>query len=150
VKNITVDSFQNGAMFSLWSNHVVGPGQKLILTQTNGQNFDTSDQPIQDESQRSNAQPKIHFDITDIDNNTFHFDLTDSGQILNTGGFDLGTRGGWFNTNEALGWRDVGTTGINDPGGDQAVPEPATLALLGLGLAGMAGYRWRRRQGKVS
>ena len=30
--------------------------------------------------------------------------------------------------------------------GTSSVPEPATLALLGIGIAGIAGHRWRRRK----
>jgi hypothetical protein len=37
-------------------------------------------------------------------------------------------------------------TGIQVPGGPAPVPEPGTMALLGLGLAGMAGYRRIRKR----
>jgi PEP-CTERM motif len=40
-------------------------------------------------------------------------------------------------------WLDGGTTGLSFT---TTIPEPATLTLLGIGIAGMAGYRWRRRK----
>src|SRR5262249_60222614 len=90
-----------------------------------------------------NAKAIIHFDVYNTsDVFLAHFDLTDSGQVLNTGGFDRAFDG----TNESLGWRDVGTTGIADPAGDQAAPEPTSAILLAMTLLGAAGYvRSRRR-----
>jgi hypothetical protein len=150
ISNIFVDSFENGASFALWGTHTLLPGQKLILTATSGDNFDTSDQPIHPGPDRggyaSSAKPVVHFTVDGTQNLSF----TDSGQILNTGGFDFAANQfGGFDRNESFGWRDIGTTGITDPGGDQT-PEPASLTLLGIGIAGMLAYRWRKQKPAVA
>jgi hypothetical protein len=41
---------------------------------------------------------------------------------------------------------DIGNTSFNIDSTVSAVPEPTTLLLLGFGLAGMAGYAWRRKK----
>jgi hypothetical protein len=67
---------------------------------------------------------------------------------------------GWFagydssgNCVGALSWDSnsgpVNWYGINVYGGEIALPEPATLALLGVGAAAMAMYRWRRAVGQI-
>jgi hypothetical protein len=65
-----------------------------------------------------------------------------------------------------VGWEDAGGIGkvsftqLGQPwspiidnlefGGTASVPEPTALTLLGIGLAGMAGYGWRRRKQAVA
>jgi Glycine rich protein/PEP-CTERM motif len=72
------------------------------------------------------------------------------------GGF-IGGGGGSFN----VGSNQTGTAGYEAGNGfvtitaeftagpSSAVPEPATITMLGIGIAGLAAYRWRRRQQPV-
>jgi hypothetical protein len=68
--------------------------------------------------------------------------FNDTGLILTTGGHDVAACG----LNEALGWRLIGTTGVDNPG-NQIAPEPATIGLFGTGLMGLlaAGFLRRRK-----
>src|SRR5262249_7012268 len=86
-----VDHFANQARYELWdsfigSGYMLLPGQSLIVTQTAGRDFDTSDTPIvNDPSQRNGFTPRIH--IT-VDGQALVY--VDAAQVLNTGGFDPG------------------------------------------------------------
>jgi hypothetical protein len=59
-----------------------------------------------------------------------------AGNLLEITGFEVGPGGLPADQNY--------TYTINLTGAEVAVPEPTTLLALGLGLAGLAGYRWRR------
>jgi hypothetical protein len=125
---------------NLWGTNIVVPAHySLILTQTNGENFDTSDDPIAPNGQPlpKGAPPFPKIFVTYQDQ-TSEFD--DTAHLLDTGGYDLAYNG----ANESLQWRPIGTSGIEDPGG--LVPEPSSLLLAGASSLGTLAYGWRRRR----
>lgn len=125
VSDVTVDGFTDGASYDLWGSFVVAAGKDVILAQTNGYNFDTSDQ-----GGGPNSHPQALVTIGGVQTT-----YVDSGHVLDTGGTDPGSVG----QNESYQWREIGTYG--GPG----APEPGTMALCGIGLMGLAGFVRKRR-----
>jgi hypothetical protein len=134
ISNITVDSFQNGASFSLWPTFTLAAGQAAILTATFGDNFDTSDQPIQ--CTPSGAIPQVHITVGGTPET-----LSDTGQRLNTGGTDIAicSNPTFVGPNESIGWALIGT--VAGQGNNISTPEPASLLLMGTGLLGVCALR---------
>jgi len=132
ISGMTVNGFGDGSSYSLWSTVTIAPGLSAIFTQTGSDNtqFDTSDHQG---GGPSTAIPVVTFSV---DGGT-PTALSDTAQVLNTEGTDHLAQAG---LNESHQWRDIGTFG------GQAAPEPSTFALLGLGIAGMAGYHLRKRK----
>lgn len=145
-----------GATFDLWNTggaFTIASGTDEVLTQTVSFNFDTSDFGNTFFPGNS-VQPtvKITFSLGGGASQSLTFN--DSGQVLNTGGFDLvnginGVCTGGNNganqpggCNESLQWRDIGTTGVGNPGGN--APEPASVLLLLTGAGGVLGFARRR------
>lgn len=143
-----VDGFTNNRVFQLWDSLIgagvtIHPGWGVVLTQTgyDDTEFDSSDQGSGDPSHPDASKPVVHLTLNG-DMKTF----VDSGQVLNTGGFDLANLN---NSNESLQWRLIGTTGIDNPGGNPpGVPEPGAVAVSAAGVLGMAGFAIRRRARK--
>lgn len=128
---LTVDSFGDGASFNLWNGYIgasILAGHSMIFTQTASYNFDSSD----DQGSNIFAIPRVRLNIDGISQDFF-----DTAQVLNTEGTDHLALAG---LNESHQWREIGTYG-----GQAAVPEPATIALFGLGLLGFVATR-RRQQ----
>jgi hypothetical protein len=100
-----VDGFANGARFQLWDGFIgagflLQPGQSVILAQTGGRDFDTSDQPIiANPADRTTNQPVIHMTL-----NGQQVAYVDAGQVLNTGGFDVGNA---YGISESIPWQQI-------------------------------------------
>jgi hypothetical protein len=152
--------------FSLWSfgaGLTLLPGQNAVFGSTANYNFDTSDfgvlgtfAPNNDNCSVGptaatalciNNAPIVAFTVDGI-----LTPLSDTGHVLDTGGFDLvnanpcpggnNANNQPGNCNESLQWREIGTTGIENPGG--SVPEPGTLALVAISVLGLATARRRK------
>ncbi|MEI8021267.1 MAG: PEP-CTERM sorting domain-containing protein [Schlesneria sp.] len=165
VNDVFVYGFDNGATFDLWGTPgALANNSFMILTQTstNAGQFDTSDQLRSftypdgtsgyNPSHPYTGDPKVQ--IT-INGNVETF--SDTGHILDTGGYDAATYGingsnfpynpAHFPQNESLQWREIGTTGVSNPGGNPptAVPEPSSLMLALFGTCGV-GFAVRSRR----
>jgi hypothetical protein len=138
INDLLVDKLGDGSSYHLWGSFLgagfsLAPGMSAIFAQpgTDDTAFDTSDHQGGDVLKK--AQPRVAFAIDGLPFINF-----DTAQVLNTEGDDHLAQMG---LNESHQWRDIGTFG-----GQAAVPEPASLTILGIGLVSMAGYTWRRRK----
>lgn len=149
IKGLTVDHFHGGLSYSIWNSFIgsglsLDPGKIAIFTQIGGtENFDTSDTPNLNTTPNTD-QPQIH-----LTTGTGTFTYLDSKQILNTGGIDRATLNSTNTFDESLGWRPIGTTGVEDVNGFDCqispTPEPSGLALLFTGGLPLLGFLRRRR-----
>lgn len=143
--SLTYDIWNTGGSFT------IGNGTDEVLSQTGEFNFDTSDNGGPIVQFADGFQPVITITFTDPNVNggaVQTLSLTDTGQVLNTGGFDEvnGDNGVCLNAptdtpgacNESLQWRDIGTAGFTNPGGN--APEPASIVLLLTGVVGLVGF----------
>jgi hypothetical protein len=104
-----------GAPVDLWGTRTLTAGQRLIVTETAHDNFDTSDvtalAPVGSTLPDGSMSGAAEIDV--ILNGTTTLKFFDTGHVLNTGGFDYAVIG-----NESLQWRRVGTSGLTDPAGN--------------------------------
>ncbi|HEV2175711.1 MAG TPA: PEP-CTERM sorting domain-containing protein [Terriglobia bacterium] len=127
----------NGTSLSdIWGSFTIPIGGIAILTQNNGFNFDTSDVHPISSCGVPVAPGTTPFPTVTITANGVPTTFNDSGHVLDTSGYDFACTG----ANESFSWRPIGTTG-----GQGGAPEPASILLLGSGLASLGGYLRRKR-----
>jgi len=120
---------------SLWGSNVLLAGQSLVVTQTTDFNFDTSDSGFGNVNLGCGVNNGIIPVVTVTENGGTPQSFNDSGQVLNTSGYDFACLG-----NESFAWRPIGTFG--GPAGQ--TPEPASLMFLGAGVLGLTRKYWKR------
>lgn len=141
INDVTVTMPWNGNSWDLWGSNTIPVGWSLILTQTNGENFDTSDYPTLPYPETYPDGETAHATLVTITlDGIVQSTQLDTGHVLTTGGSDPGGA----NVNESYQWRPIGTLG-----GPSGVPEPSSIVMaisalaIGIGIAG----RCRTRPG---
>jgi hypothetical protein len=104
INHVTV--LNHGHLYDLWHPHNVGPGQTLIMAQTNGENFDTSEpgiKPCGVWAGPNEDPPQITITYT-VNGTPTTQTFVDHGHVLDTHGYDVACDG----SNESIPWTQIG------------------------------------------